>query len=408
MSTSTSFLIHDTTVFNAVDGQLKHHHSVAVENEKISWIGPSDQAPAFPAENIRDGRNRTLFPGLMNCHVHMIGDGEEAAESGSAFSDSPIYGTVQAVQNMRKTIATGVTSVRDCGSIDGLAIEMAKIVASGMIPGPRVQAAGRVITMTGGHGHFMGRQADGPWGVAAATRAELHAGADFIKIMATGGVLTLGVTPHQTALHVQELEAAVAEAHNAGKRITSHAIGGQGVKNALAAGLDSIEHACFMDDEAIEMAINRGTIIVPTLIAVNRIVTNGDTLPGWMYEKALSESEASESSFRAAIAAGVKIACGTDAGTPFNPHTEVPAELALMVEFGMTTTQALLAATTVSSENFGLENELGTIEVGKRADLLLVDGNPVDDIRAVRNVVLVTKDGTFARDDLGPMITREL
>jgi imidazolonepropionase-like amidohydrolase len=197
------------------------------------------------------------------------------------------------------------------------------------------------------------------------------------------------------------LSAAVAEAHNAGKRITSHAIGGKGVKNAILAGLDSIEHACFMDDEAIEMVIDRGIIIVPTLVAVNRIAINGDKLPAWMHEKVMLEAEASESSFRAAVAAGVKIACGTDAGTPFNPHTEVAAELDLMVRFGMTTKQALIAATVTSAENFGLLHEIGTIEVGKRADLMMVDGNPIDDIAALRNVVLVSKGGLLVRDDLG-------
>ncbi len=402
MPSTTAFLIDDVAVFDGAEPDLLEHRSVLVDGNTIAWAGPSEQAPSLPADRVRDGRGKTLLPGLMNCHVHLVEDGGGAEGSGNAFDDSPIYGTVQAVLNLAATLQTGVTSVRDCGSLDGLAITVSQLVESGLIPGPRVQAAGRVITMTGGHGHFIGRQADGPWGVAAATRAELAAGAHFIKIMATGGVLTKGVTPLQTALHVDELAAAVAEAHNAGRRITSHAIGGQGVKNAIAAGLDSIEHACFMDDEAIGMAIDRGTIIVPTLIAVDRIASNGDRLPSWMHEKVMMEAEASESSFRAAVAAGVKIACGTDAGTPFNPHTEVPGELELMVRFGMTPRQALTAATVVSAENFGLSRELGGIQEGKLADLLLVEGDPLADISAIRNVVLVSKDGVLVRDDLAP------
>jgi imidazolonepropionase-like amidohydrolase len=400
MSTTESLVISDVALFDSLTGTRVEHQTVIVVGEKIDWVGPASAAPAAPeGAVVKEGAGRTLLPGLFNGHVHMMGDGDPAHDEGS-FSDSPTYGAVQATVNLEKTLMTGVTSVRDCGSINGIAIEMRDIVASGYITGPRIKAAGRVITMTGGHGHFIGRQADGPWGVAAATRAELHEGADFIKIMATGGVLTQGVTPLQTALHIDELNAAVQEAHNAGKRITSHAIGGPGVKNAIRAGLDSIEHACFFDDEAIELALEHGTIIVPTLIAVNRIVTNGDKLPSWVYEKALTESEASVSGFTAMVKAGVRVACGTDAGTPFNPHTEVPAELELMVEYGMTPVQALVAATITAAENFDVLDELGSIEVGKLADLLLVDGDPTSNVSDIRNVLLVAKGGAVVRDEL--------
>jgi imidazolonepropionase-like amidohydrolase len=391
-------LISDVAVFDSRTGRRIEHQSVVVAGDTIDWIGPADQAPpAADGWMVRDGRGRTLLPGLFNGHVHLMGDG---VHDGGTLTDSPTYGAVQAVINLEQTIMTGVTSVRDCGSIGGIAIELRDIVASGYLRGPRVKAAGRVITMTGGHGHSIGRQADGPWGIAQATRAELHAGADFIKIMATGGVLTEGVSPLQTALHVDELRAAVDEAHNAGKRITSHAIGGAGVKNAIRAGLDSIEHACFFDEEAIELALERRTIIVPTLVAVNRIVTNGDSIPEWVYKKALMESEASVAGFRAMVEAGVRVACGTDAGTPHNPHTELPTELELMVEYGMTPGQALVAATLTAAENFDVLDTLGSIETGKLADLLLVEGDPTANISAVRQVLLVAKGGEVFRDEL--------
>ncbi|PZE23559.1 MULTISPECIES: amidohydrolase family protein [unclassified Curtobacterium] len=395
---TSHLLVSDVTVFDPRAAGVVEHQSVLVRDDTIDWVGPADQAPA-PGDGwvVRDGRGRTLLPGLFNGHVHLMGDG---VHDGGTLTGSSTYGTVQAVVNLAETLQTGVTNVRDCGSIDGIAIELRDIVASGYVPGPRVKAAGRVITMTGGHGHSIGRQADGPWGVAQATRAELHAGADFIKIMATGGVLTEGVTPLQTALHVDELRAAVDEAHNAGKRITSHAIGGPGVKNAIRAGLDSIEHACFFDDEAIELALERGTIIVPTLVAVNRIVTNPETVSASVYRKARMESDASVAGFRAMVEAGVRVACGTDAGTPHNPHTEVPVELGLMVEYGMTPVQALVAATLTSAENFDVLDTLGTIEVGKTADLLLVEGDPTADIGAIRDVLLVAKAGAVVRDEL--------
>jgi imidazolonepropionase-like amidohydrolase len=396
--TDSHILISDVAVFDPRTAQRVEHQSVVVAGDVIDWVGPAAQAPEPGAAwTVRDGRGRTLLPGLFNGHVHLMGDG---VNDGGKLTDSTTYGAVQAVVNLEQTIRTGVTSVRDCGSIGGIAIELRDIVASGYLRGPRVKAAGRVITMTGGHGHSIGREADGPWGVAQATRAELHAGADFIKIMATGGVLTEGVTPLQTALHVDELRAAVDEAHNAGKRITSHAIGGAGVKNAIRAGLDSIEHACFFDEEAIELALERGTIIVPTLIAVNRIVTNGDSIPEWVYTKALMESEASVSGFQAMVKAGVRVACGTDAGTPHNPHTELPAELELMVEYGMTPAQALVSATLTAAENFDVLDTLGVVEPGKLADLLLVEGDPTTDISAVRDVLLVAKGGRIFRDEL--------
>jgi imidazolonepropionase-like amidohydrolase len=403
VTSQSPLLISSVAVFDGTGGPLLPEHSVLVEGDRISWVGPAAQAPEVPGARVVDGTGRTLLPGLMNNHVHLGADVAESARSGDTLAGSVVEATVHATNNLRETIATGVTSVRDCGSVEGFAIEVRDLVERGVIPGPRVQAAGRVITMTGGHGHFIGRQADGPWGIAAATRAELKCGADFIKIMSTGGVLTKGVSPLQTALHVEELAAAVAEAHNAGKRITSHAIGGQGVKNAILAGLDSIEHACFMDDEAIQLALDRGTIIVPTLIAVRRIADNGDSLPAWMYEKVMLEAEASERSFRAAVAAGVTIACGTDAGTPHNPHGELPGELELMVEFGMTPVQALVAATSTSAVNFDLADELGTVAEGRLADLLLVEGDPTTSISAVRDVVLVLKGGAVAHGALDPV-----
>jgi imidazolonepropionase-like amidohydrolase len=218
--------------------------------------------------------------------------------------------------------------------------------------------------------------------------------------MATGGVLTKGVHPNQTALQPDELTAVAREAHNAGKRVASHAIGGQGIKNAIAAGIDSIEHGFYLDDESLEAAIDRGTYLVPTLIAVNRIVENPDKIPRWVVEKAESESGHHRESFAAAVRCGMKIAAGTDAGTPFNPHGELPTELELMVEYGISPEQALVAATRNAAENLDLLHDLGTLEVGKLADLIVVDGDPLADISVTRNVTLVVKEGVIHRDDL--------
>jgi imidazolonepropionase-like amidohydrolase len=304
-------------------------------------------------------------------------------------------------KNLQLTLQSGVTSVRDCGAASGIAIDLARAVEDGMVTGPRIRAAGRVITMTGGHGHFIGREADGPDGVRAATRAEIKAGAHFIKAMATGGVLTPGVIPTQTALQQDELEQVARESHNAGRRAACHAIGNGGIKNAIRAGIDSIEHGFYLDDEALQLAIDHGTVLVPTLIAVNQIVNNGGTgaIPDWVVEKAESESGHHRTSFGAAVKAGMKIAAGTDAGTPFNPHDFMPTEMALMVEYGLAPMDAIVAATKNAAYNLGLDPDIGTLEVGRIADVIVVDGDPAADIAAMQNVRFVMKEGQVARND---------
>jgi imidazolonepropionase-like amidohydrolase len=401
MTDSEPFLITGISVFDGTGSRPVPGQAIVVEGRRIKWVGPQADAPSFAAQRTYDGAGGTVIPGMINCHVHVCNDGY-----GDLFAqvqnDTVPISTVRGVKNLAVALDSGVTTVRDCGAANDIAIELSKAVEDGMLPGPRIRAAGRVITMTGGHGHFIGRQADGPVGTAQATRAEIAGGAHFIKVMATGGVLTKGVHPNQTALQPDELTAVAREAHNAGKRVASHAIGGQGIKNAIAAGIDSIEHGFYLDDESLEAAVNQGTFLVPTLIAVNRIVEHPDEIPSWVVEKAQSESGHHRDSFVAAVRSGMKIAAGTDAGTPFNPHGELPTELELMVEFGLSATDALVAATRNAAENLDLLHDIGTVEVGKLADLVVLDGDPTTDISATRNVTLVAKEGTVYRNELKP------
>jgi imidazolonepropionase-like amidohydrolase len=396
---SSAFLITNVSVFDGTGAAPRPDQAIAVEGRRITWIGPQRQAPQYAAHLVIDGTGTTAMPGMINCHVHVCNDGAGDLAS-QAVADSIPVATIRGIKNLALTLHAGITSVRDCGAADGVAIELATAVDDGLVPGPRIRAAGRAITMTGGHGHFIGRQADGPAEITHATRAEIAGGAHFIKAMATGGVLTKGVSPSHTALQVDELQAVVRAAHNAGRRVATHAIGGQGIKNALVAGVDSIEHGFYLDEESLDRAVTQGAYLVPTLIAVNRIVENGDQIPQWVVEKAQAESGRHRDSFIAAVRSGMKIAAGTDAGTPFNPHDELPGELEQMVEFGLSPSEALVAATRNAAANLDLAHLVGTLEVGKLADLVLVTGDPTRDIRATRKVVLVAKDGVLYRNDI--------
>jgi len=214
-------------------------------------------------------------------------------------------------------------------------------------------------------------------------------------------VLTAGVDPAHASLTVEELRVVADVAHSAGKRVTTHAIGNPGIKNALRAGIDSIEHGFYLDDEALELAVAQGTFLVPTLSALAGILDNGVArgVPGWIVAKAERERERSIEGFTAAVRSGMRVAAGTDAGTPFNRHTDMARELELMVAAGLSPMQAIVAGTRHSAENLDLLHAVGTVEVGKLADLLLVDGDPTQDIRALASVVLVLKEGTVYRDD---------
>ncbi len=398
--TSTGQLIRDVQLIDGTGAAPVAGQSVVIEGSKVSWIGPTQSAPAFTPARVIDGGGRTLLPGLINAHVHLCNDGAPDLFA-QVMGDSIPLATLRAARNARLTLESGVTTVRDCGAANNIVIELGRAIADGLIDGPRVRAAGRVITMTGGHGHFIGREADGPDAVRQATRAEIKEGADFIKVMATGGVLTPGVDPGNTALQLDELRVVADEAHNSGRRVTTHAIGNAGIKNALRAGIDSIEHGFYLDDEALDLAVSQGTFLVPTLIAIASIIDNGVDagVPAWVVAKAAEQAEANRAGFKAAVDSGMKVAAGTDAGTPFNRHYDMAREMAMMVRFGLTPMQAITAATRNSAENLDVLHSVGTIEVGKLADLLLVDGDPSVDIESMSRVVLVTKDGTVYRDD---------
>lgn len=395
-----SFLLRDVTVVDGTGEPPVSGQALVVEGRRIAWMGPAEQAPVTAPHTVLEGGGRTVLPGFINCHVHLTADGAPDL-IGQIAADTVPTATLRAARSAWANLQAGVTTVRDCGAPDNIAIDLAGEIDRGLVPGPRVQAAGRLITMTGGHGHHIGREADGPDEVRKAARTEIKCGAAVLKVMATGGVLTPGVSPMQTALLPEELAVVAQEAHNAGRRVTTHAIGRAGIHNALLAGIDSVEHGFYLDDELLEIAVDQGTFLVPTMLAVDGIIRNAARgIPAWAVEKAEREAQRQRESFVAAVSSGMRIAAGTDAGTPFNAHGDFARELALMVEHGLSPMQTLVAATSAAAENLGLAHDLGTLAVGKLADMVLVDGDPVADIAAAGRIVLVVKDGVVHRDEL--------
>lgn len=383
--------------FKLIDGtgsKPVENSYMIVEDKKISKLGRFVDLDTVEDCEVVDLTGKTLMPGLINSHVHIIM--EPAADPNSILMNESKYkATIRGIANLKKQLYAGTTFFRDMGGLDFIDLEIRDAVKQGLIEGPEFLASGKVITMTGGHGWMMGREADGPDETRKAAREQLKAGADVIKIMATGGVMTKGVEPGSPQLSMEEMKAAVEEAKKAGKKTATHAQGTTGIKNAIRAGLDSIEHGIFLDDEAIQMMVENGTFLVPTLVAPYFIVKYGEEagIPKFAVDKSKYVMEYHLDSFRRAHAAGVKIAMGTDSGTPFNKHEGAPYELKMMAENGMTSMEAIVASTKVSAECLGIDKEYGTLEAGKFADFLVLDKNPVDDLDALFDIGQVYKLG---------------
>ena len=371
----------DVTVF---DGRsVKTKRGVLFGEDGIAWIGAHARAPRGTRDaRTIDGSGRTLLPGLIDVHVHLQFDGSADFEGEAKALTTPGHAAIKAALNARRNLEAGVTTVRDLGGMGGASIDVAKAVAAGLIPGPRILAVGHALTVTGGHGHniALSREVDGADGVRAAVRDEIRSGATAIKLIATGGVLTPGIPVSFSAFTAEELEAGVREAHERGLPVAAHAIGAEGIRAAVLAGVDSIEHCNQLTRATAREMVERGTYRSPTICAIRGITDHGDRVPAYAVEKARQIEADSRRSHATAIRAGVRHACGTDAGTPFNPHGGAAREVVHMTDWGMRPLDALRAATLNGATLLRLD-DVGTVEPGKRADLLLVEGDPVDDVR---------------------------
>lgn len=383
-------------------GNLHENYAVVVRGNKIDAVLPGADLPEETDAEIIRLPGSTVMPGLIDSHIHITSSG--AADPTKERLEAKPLQALRGADVARTLLEYGYTMVRNCGSSNGNDIALRTAIERGYVPGPRVLASGACITMTGGHGWMGGRQVDGPHEARKAAREQLRAGADLVKIMATGGVMTPGVEPGSAQLTVEEMKAAVEEAHKAGRKTATHAQGTQGIKNAILAGLDSIEHGIFLDDEVIAMMLERKVALVPTLVAPYHIVRGGVEagIPEYAVEKSKRVIEAHTNSFKMALKAGVTIAMGTDCGTPLNVPGKNALEFELMVKAGMTPLQALTAGTGTAS--MVCDRPLvGSLAKGQLADIIVVRGNPVDDIALLQNkenILRVMKDGKmFIRRD---------
>ena len=387
-----TFYITNVTLF---DGRtVRAKQGVLVGGERITWVGAHARAPrAAKAARGVDGTGKTLSPGLIDCHVHLAFDGL-ADFAGEAERMTPTLAAVKATVNARKHLAAGVTTVRDLGGPGGACIDVGRAIDAGVIAGPRVLAAGCALTITGGHGHNVAfaREVDGADAVRKAVREEIKRGATAIKIVATGGVLTPGIGATFTAFTQEELVAAVDEAHTWGRPVAAHAIGAEGILGAVRAGVDSIEHCNHVTPEIAREMKQRGTYRSPTICAIRGIVDNPKQVPAYALEKGRAVEAASRESHVRAVKAGILHVCGTDAGTPFNPHGSAPRELAYMVEWGMTPLAAMRAGT-ANGADLLRRPDVGRVEAGKLADLVLYAQNPAEDIEAAAKPLKVWKSG---------------
>jgi len=367
-------------------GRTLPRATVIVKGGHITAVGHARQLAA-PRGAVRiDGRGLTLLPGLMDCHVHLCLGGEPDVVHAIEQED-PAFTILKASRAARKTLEAGVTTVRDVGFRGHAIFQLKGAIESGLLPGPRIIPAGRVICMPNGHARFIGREAEGPDAVVAAVREEIEAGAEVIKFIASGGVLTPGTSPDSAQMMPEELTAGMAAARRAGRRVAAHAHGAQGMKNAIRAGAHSIEHATLMDAEAAALMKQHGTVIVPTLSALYNTAEQGSTcgIPESAVDKARAMRARHEASFKTARRSGITIAMGTDAGTPFNHHGENAQELEHMVALGMTPMEAIVSSTSVAARLIGIDDRVGTIEPGKLADLVLVRGNPLTRITLLQD-----------------------
>ncbi|MDR3360284.1 MAG: amidohydrolase family protein [Bifidobacteriaceae bacterium] len=356
---------------------------VTVAGDRIAGIA---EAASFDGVADLDCSALTAIPGMVDCHDHLLLDvGDEAAQAGQSIARLAIV----SVANARKLVQAGITTMRELGSKGGLDVELRQAIAEGEIPGPRLFIAGHVLCRTGGHAHFMGREVNGADDMRKAVREQIKLGADEIKIMVSGGMSTRGSSPFTQELTDDEIIAAIEEAHRAGLPIAGHGHGGPGVEFAARHGIDTIEHGICLERDQVKALAEAGTTLIST-VAVSRAVYSDPNTPEFYRAKISDSLERAVQVLRWAREFGVTVAVGCDTA-----HARFDLEMAALVEAGFSPLEAIRAMTLTGAEVVRQSADLGSIEVGKIADIVFLRGDPLESSAAIRSVDKVMQAGNW-------------
>ncbi len=412
MTTSSRAVIRPRLLLDVVTGDLLPDRAVVVDGDRVVEVRSAADAPAEGARVV-DLPQHTLLPGLVDCHAHLVGEPDSGHGYAELLTRTAAQEAMSGVRNARDTVLAGFTTVRDVGTFRAFVdVALRDAIAAGWLVGPRMQVAGAFVTCSGGGGDITGLAPDVdavvPYDlrvgvvdsvddVRRAVRRVLHGGADLVKLIATGAVMTSGGVPGAPELSEAEIRAAVEEAAHYGAHVAAHAHGVEGIKSAVRGGVRSIEHGSMMDDEAVDMMAVAGTYLVADIYDGDYIAEVGRE-QGWGADVLRKNDEttlAQREGFAKCVKAGVRIAYGTDSG--IYPHGLNARQLAYHVRWGQTPLDAIRSATLHAAELMRWEDRIGRVDVGYLADLIAVEGNPLDDVRLLEDVNFVMSGGTVLR-----------
>lgn len=379
---------------NLIDGQndaVQEDVHIILEGDSISEI--LFDLPEYTDDSeIINCSGKYVLPGLIDTHVHLVWDG--SANPQEVIHHEPDESIIlDAYAHATDTLKLGITTVRDLGAPRRTVLQLRDKINSGKLLGPTIISSGPPIVMTGGHVHYLGYESDGESEVRKNTRKIFKEGADLVKVMATGGVYTKGEEPGSVQLNIDELSAVKEEALKKNKKVAAHADSLEGIMNCLEVGIDTIEHGIYADRNALEIMKNQGTYLVPT-IKVMRQITSSPDIPEWALKKAKVILEPHFNMLKQAVDIGVKIATGTDCGSPLTPPRYYFDEMIIMQDAGMSSMQVIKASTSIAAECVG-NSDIGSVSPGKKADLLIIDENPVKNLEVLKNNKTVIKNGSL-------------
>ena len=402
-------MVHAGKLLDVHTGKTLNDRAIVIDGGKIVSVDPFTQASRSPGARLIDLGNATVLPGLTDAHTHMTSDPRDVGYEGLGISIP--RSTLVGARNARLTLEAGFTTVRNVGADGYSDVALRDAINAGDVPGPHMLVSGPPLGITGGHcdenllpfeyHDTAGGVADGVEGVQHKVRETIKYGADLIKICATGGVLSHGDNPQASQYTLEEMKAIVADAHRLGRKVAAHAHGAQGILWASEAGVDSIEHGSYIDDAAIAEMKKNGTYLVPTLYLADWFLANAEQLhvPPEMIAKGREVMPAARKNVAHAFASGVRVAFGTDAAV--YPHGLNAHEFAVMVNMGLTPLQSIQSATINAADLLGWSDKMGAVEPGKWADIIAVDGDPLQDVTTLERVKFVMKGGEVVKNEYG-------